>query len=43
MFFNRPDTAVDTVFSRMDENTKTAYERLLEADKSQVWPYQQNN
>ena len=40
-FFDRPDAAVDTVVSRMDENTKTAYEELLGVDKGQVWPYQQ--
>ena len=30
----------DNVVNRMDENTRTAYEQLLEADKDQVWPYQ---
>ena len=40
MFFNRPDAAVDPVILAHDENTKTAYEKLLEVDKGQVWPYQ---
>ena len=30
----------DNVVNRMDENTRTAYDQLLEVDKDQVWPYQ---